>query len=35
MTAEEWARFFRETARLMDERRKRMEVEKYSALWLR
>ena len=35
MTAEEWARFFRETAKLMDERRKRMQTEKYSALWLR
>ena len=35
MTAEEWARFFRETAKLMDERRKRMETEKYAALWLR
>ena len=35
MTAEEWARFFRETARLMDERRKRAEFEKYAALWLR
>ena len=35
MTAEEWARFFRETARLMDERRKRIEKEKYAALWLR
>lgn len=35
MTAPEWARFFRETAKLMDERRKRMEVEKYAALWLR
>ena len=35
MTAEEWARFFHETAKLMDERRKRMEKEKYAALWLR
>ena len=35
MTAEEWARFFHETANLMDERRKRMEKEKYAALWLR
>ena len=35
MTAEEWSRFFRETARLMDERRKRMQTEKYAALWLR
>lgn len=35
MTPEEWTRFFRETARLMDERRKRMEFEKYSALWVR
>ena len=35
MTAQQWARFFRETAKLMDERRKRMEVEKYAALWLR
>ncbi len=35
MTAPEWAKFFRETARLMDERRKRMETEKYAALWLR
>jgi hypothetical protein len=35
MTAPEWAKFFRETAKLMDERRKRMEMEKYAALWLR
>lgn len=35
MTPEEWTNFFRETARLMDERRKRMEFEKYSAIWLR
>ena len=35
MTAEEWARFFRETARLMDERQKRMDFEKYAAIWVR
>ena len=35
MTAEEWTLFFRETARLMDERRKWMQTEKYAALWLR
>jgi hypothetical protein len=35
MTAEEWTRFFRETARLMDERSKRMTYEKYAAMWLR
>ena len=35
MNPEEWTQFFQETARLMDERRKRMEYEKYAALWLR
>ena len=35
MTAEEWTRFFRETVRLLDERGKRMQFEKYAALWLR
>lgn len=35
MTAEDWTRFFRETIRLMDEGRKRLNYEKYAALWLR
>ena len=35
MTAEDWARFFRETSRLMDERAKRMDREKYAAIWFR
>lgn len=35
MTALEWTRFFRETARLMDERAKRMEFEKYAVLFMR
>lgn len=35
MTPEEWTRFFQETLRLMDARRKQMEIEKYSALWVR
>jgi hypothetical protein len=35
MTAEEWARFFRETAAILDERYHRQEVEKYAAIWLK
>jgi len=35
MTAEEWVRFFRETLRLMDEPGKRLQFEKYAALWMR
>lgn len=35
MTPEEWVQFFRATARLMDEQRRRMEFEKYAALWVR
>ncbi len=32
---EEWARFFRETADIMDERWRRMEREQYAVLWLK
>lgn len=35
MTAEEWVRFFRETAQILDERHRRMEVEKYAAIWFK
>ncbi len=35
MTAEEWTRFFRETAAILDERYRRQEVEQYAAIWLR
>ena len=35
LTAEEWARFFRETARILDERWIRMEMEQYAAIWLK
>ena len=35
MTAEEWTRFFRETADILDERYRRQQVEQYSALWFR
>ena len=35
MTAEDWTGFFQETVRLMDARRKRMEYEKYAAIFFR
>jgi len=35
MTAEEWIRFFRETANIMDAMQHRLEMEKYAVLWLR
>jgi hypothetical protein len=35
MTAEEWTRFFRETAEILDERYRRQEIEQYSALWFK
>ena len=35
LTAEEWIRFFREAAQTLDERHRRMEIEQYSALWVR
>ena len=35
MTAEEWTRFAREAADILDERFRRMEVEQYAALWMR
>ncbi len=35
LTAEEWIPFFRETARILDERCKRMELDKYAAIWVR
>ena len=35
MTAEEWIRFFRETASIMDAMRHRLEMEKYAVLWMR
>ena len=35
LTAEEWTRFFRETAQILDERWRRMEIEQYAAIWLR
>jgi len=35
LTAEEWTRFFRETANILDERWRRMEVEQYAAIWMK
>ncbi len=35
MSAEEWIRFFRETASIMDAMRHRLEMEKYAVLWMR
>ena len=35
MTAEEWIRFFRETASIMDSLQHRLEMEKYAVLWMR
>jgi len=35
MTAEEWIRFFRETANIMDSLQHRLEMEKYAVLWMR
>lgn len=35
MTAEDWTRFLRETARILDERHRRMEIEKYAAIWVK
>lgn len=35
LTAEEWTRFFRETAQILDERHRRMQIEQYAAIWLR
>ena len=35
LTAEEWTDFFRETAQILDERYRRMEIEKYAAIWIR
>ena len=35
LTAEDWTRFFRETAAILDERWRRMEWEQYAAIWLR
>ena len=35
LTAEEWTRFFRETASILDERWRRMEMEQYSAIWMK
>ena len=35
LTAEEWTRFFRETARILDERWIRMELEQYAAIWVK
>lgn len=35
LTAEEWTRFFRETAYILDERWHRMEVEQYAAIWMK
>ena len=35
LTAEEWTRFFRETAAILDERWLRMEMEQYAAIWLK
>ena len=35
LTAEEWTDFFRETANILDERHRRMEIEKYAAIWLK
>ena len=35
LTAEEWTRFFRETAAILDERWHRMEVEQYAAIWMK
>ena len=35
LTAEEWVRFFRETANILDERWRRMEIEQYAAIWVR
>ena len=35
LTAEDWTRFFRETAMILDERWHREELEQYAAIWLR
>ena len=35
MTAEEWTRFFQETAEILDARYRRLEFEKFAVMWLR
>ena len=35
LTAEDWTRFFRETAEILDERWRRDEIEQYAAIWLK
>ena len=35
LTAEDWTRFFRETAAILDLRWRRMEIEQYSAIWMK
>jgi hypothetical protein len=35
MTAEEWTRFFQETAEILDSRYRRLEMEKFAVMWLR
>ena len=35
LTAEDWTRFFRETAAILDERWRREQIEQFAAIWVR